>query len=798
MVVTRRSVLHSTIVAGIAAATVVGCRELHEFDIQVREAFGTRDHTGQPWPTSTLSAPATAAPLEVVSLGSSGLTAADRPRVRFYDEDGFSVTLHAAELEPLRIAVPPYVDPRSGELGEGATVKVEVVTGEGEDEVVRSAGTMYIQPLPTADGPAGELAVAFFERLRAQVQLSRASSSIVETQDQIDEQVRAIDIVLGAIAVARTGGSTHFGTARGPTGSESLDFTSESLRTLDRVVAAYLLSLDRGVVRPAAVGQVSPGLSVQDRVAILEVAADIAYVAAIGVSVVGMVALTPAYVTAGVACLMVGLITHTGALILVNGQNASPEARASAAAELSAARRQLMDAKSESSTYFDDEEREIQTVTETALEDTPIGQLVADLSQPLVLRLDSSPTDFGRVRIGDYDELTYTFALGGTANHIFSAELVGAGFAFANGSQVENGSMPPAGVPLMVTFAPDEVGRSLATLVVTAGPDGATKRTYLYGTGVRFDITTSALADATSGAAYSAQLEVDGGQAPYDWTITAGSLPDGLSLSADGAITGTPTQAGDFFFTVSVSDGDPDAVTAERDLSIRVTGLSLALPDELGFWSGIAATGGLGGFASNGTAPYEFSIDAGTLPDGLTLNTDGTWSGTPTSDGHGAHSITFKVTDAAGATATDTMQVNVWWPARLASLSVTFSLSNGVTRTFSNAPDGFAHDGQTPPFFTLGQNSGSTGCQLQWSGHAPGVYPAMNQAPFFGNGAEWMNGMASGGTGTITVVEFRYEHGGTISGTFTAGNMQYFDGDPTHQVEAVSVTGSFTVVFGAP
>lgn len=68
------------------------------------------------------------------------------------------------------------------------------------------------------------------------------------------------------------------------------------------------------------------------------------------------------------------------------------------------------------------------------------------------------------------------------------------------------------------------------------------------------------LSSATVGAPYNAVVPVTGGQAPYSFSIMSGSLPPGLSLSADtGAITGTPTSSGSFSFTILASDGSGQA-----------------------------------------------------------------------------------------------------------------------------------------------------------------------------------------------------------------------------------------------
>lgn len=82
-------------------------------------------------------------------------------------------------------------------------------------------------------------------------------------------------------------------------------------------------------------------------------------------------------------------------------------------------------------------------------------------------------------------------------------------------------------------------------------------------------VTTSSLADATVGTAYTASLAASGGSGKgYSWKVTSGSLPAGLSLAAAGSISGTPSTAGTSSFTVQVTDSASDTATAS--LSIKV------------------------------------------------------------------------------------------------------------------------------------------------------------------------------------------------------------------------------------
>lgn len=68
----------------------------------------------------------------------------------------------------------------------------------------------------------------------------------------------------------------------------------------------------------------------------------------------------------------------------------------------------------------------------------------------------------------------------------------------------------------------------------------------------------------------STTLGATGGKPSYTWTKTNGSLPPGLSLSTNGTISGTPTQAGTYSFTVRVTDSGSPARTIDKTLSITI------------------------------------------------------------------------------------------------------------------------------------------------------------------------------------------------------------------------------------
>ena len=84
-------------------------------------------------------------------------------------------------------------------------------------------------------------------------------------------------------------------------------------------------------------------------------------------------------------------------------------------------------------------------------------------------------------------------------------------------------------------------------------------------------ITSAPLPQGDVGQPYSTMLNVTGGNPGYNWSITAGALPGGLTLLATtGQISGTPSASGQFGFTAQVADSSSPNHTAAAALSISV------------------------------------------------------------------------------------------------------------------------------------------------------------------------------------------------------------------------------------
>ncbi|NMO14329.1 endonuclease [Pyxidicoccus fallax] len=119
-------------------------------------------------------------------------------------------------------------------------------------------------------------------------------------------------------------------------------------------------------------------------------------------------------------------------------------------------------------------------------------------------------------------------------------------------------------------------------------------------------LTTQALPDAYVGRQYSTTLVATGGVPPYTFSVTQGSLPQGLALSADGVLSGTPTATGTSTVTVTVRGAD--AQTASRELTLSVREQPAARLFTVGQWN-------LTYFGDDERGPANSSSDGGTSDD---------------------------------------------------------------------------------------------------------------------------------------------------------------------------------------
>ncbi len=237
--------------------------------------------------------------------------------------------------------------------------------------------------------------------------------------------------------------------------------------------------------------------------------------------------------------------------------------------------------------------------------------------------------------------LSYKFlpeAVGGTEPYRWSGGALLAGTNFVvnpNTGEISGQSPQPGKIPLKLTVT-DEAG-TMASAVYTL----------IIQTETALAIRTAALPAAVLNQPTAMQFQAVGGLEPYVWNLVGGWPENARLNSATGAVTLTPSHAGEFSLTIQVTDALDTKI--ERTLPWRVTnGLEITTATALA-----AAVPGqpyeTTFSAEGGTAPYTWSVSGGALPQGWELSAEGRLSGVaPTFDTLAEFTVT--VMDAAELT----------------------------------------------------------------------------------------------------------------------------------------------------
>ena len=354
---------------------------------------------------------------------------------------------------------------------------------------------------------------------------------------------------------------------------------------------------------------------------------------------------------------------------------------------------------------------------------TGSGPYSATRSYTLVIgapALTLAPATLANATVGAAYSQALT-ASGGTAPYSYA---VTAGALPAGVTLGTNGTLsgtPTAGGSYSFTVTAKD-----ATTTANGGPYTAARSYTLTVATATVALSPTNLSAGTSGVAYSETLSATGGTAPYAYAVTAGALPAGVTLSSSGTLAGTPTQSGSFTFSVTATDSStgsgPYSATRSYTLAITAPALTLAPSTLANATVGSAYSETL--TASGGTAPYSYAVTAGALPAGVTLGTNGTLSGTPTSGG--SYSFTVTATDATTSanggpytasrsyTLTVARAAVVLSPATLPAGTSGVAYSEVLTATGGTAPYGYAVTaGGLPSGVTLASNGTLAGTPTQ-------------------------------------------------------------------------------------
>jgi len=239
-------------------------------------------------------------------------------------------------------------------------------------------------------------------------------------------------------------------------------------------------------------------------------------------------------------------------------------------------------------------------------------------------------------------------------------------------------------------------------------------------------VGTTSMPDATVEVSYNRALVASGGNPDYLWLIDSGSLPQGLTLSQAGNVSGTPTIAGTSNFVVKVTDSNNHSATKALTIIVKPAAPLTITTGRLPRGSvGTTYSQNLG--ASGGQTPYNWSLASGNLPDGLSLNqTTGVISGVP--ERAGSSSFVIKLTDFTSASTTATLSIII--NPVISALEIdTESLPDGVVgQDYSRALQ--ASGGSTPYRWTIINGRLPDGLQLSDGGNITGRPTTIGEVSF--------------------------------------------------------------------
>ena len=206
-------------------------------------------------------------------------------------------------------------------------------------------------------------------------------------------------------------------------------------------------------------------------------------------------------------------------------------------------------------------------------------------------------------------------------------------------------------------------------------------------------------------------ISTTGGSLPLTFTITSGTVPSGLSLnSSTGIISGTiPISAANSSYGFSITVRDAVGIGTSRSFTGRIdpgsSVLSLvsnkipAVAAGVNYSYQFAVVGGM--------TPYVFTLAAGSLPTGLSLDSEtGILAGTPAlTSGETSYSATIKVRDAGGQEKTvsfaGTVAANPFGLLQILTTSMSGiavgAVNNGISTSGGTAPLNFAITSGTLP-----------------------------------------------------------------------------------------------------
>jgi uncharacterized protein YhjY with autotransporter beta-barrel domain len=226
-------------------------------------------------------------------------------------------------------------------------------------------------------------------------------------------------------------------------------------------------------------------------------------------------------------------------------------------------------------------------------------------------------------------------------------------------------------------------------------------------------LTPNTLNSGTVGSVYGQTLASSEGTAPYIYTLSSGSLPEGLSLGSSGVITGTPAASGNFSFTIQATDAY--GATGAQNYVLLITPLPVP----------VANASSIIVLANSSANPVALSITgAATSVAVATQALQGTATAsstgisyTPVAGYSGADAFTYTASNASGSSAAATVTIAVTAPVLMLSPGtlITGMVGSAYSQTLS------ASQGTAPYTYALSSGSLPGGLNLGSGGVLQGT-----------------------------------------------------------------------------
>ena len=271
-----------------------------------------------------------------------------------------------------------------------------------------------------------------------------------------------------------------------------------------------------------------------------------------------------------------------------------------------------------SGTAADDPTTEVPITTDQRGDTRPFTPSIGSYDGMII-----DPTTLPLATVGDNTGLQFTTAGGSGEGYSFSATGLPTGMTLSTAGWMSGAPSSAVGSPFDVVVA------------VTDSDGDTADQSYSLAVDPAITMTPTTLPVLTVGDSFSQQLTASGGSGT-GYSFAATGVPDGLTLSSTGLLSGTPTDADSFTMDVTLTDGT--SATGDLSYSITVDPAITMSPSTLpvltvgdSYSQQLTASGGSG-------TGYSFAATG--VPDGLTLSSTGLLSGTPTD----ADSFTMDVT----------------------------------------------------------------------------------------------------------------------------------------------------------